>query len=54
MVVIGEVVAAVLQLTVVSGAWLPSPLHPSGRIKLAIYFAQVRYLLFEVTCFSRT
>ncbi len=42
-VVMGGVIAAVLQLTVVSGVWLPSGLHPSGKMKLAIYFAQVRW-----------
>jgi hypothetical protein len=41
LVVLGEVTAAVLQLTVVSGVWFPSALHPSGKMKLAVYFAQV-------------
>jgi hypothetical protein len=31
----------VLQLTLVSGVWLPPTVGPSGRLKLAIYFAQV-------------
>jgi hypothetical protein len=35
------VVSAVLQLTLVSGVWLPPTGGPSGRLKLAIYFAQV-------------
>jgi hypothetical protein len=37
----GEVLAAILQLTVVSGVWLPSVVRPSENMKLAIYFAQV-------------
>ena len=37
------VVAAVLQLAVVSDVWLPSETHPVGKIKLAIYFFQVPF-----------
>jgi hypothetical protein len=42
-IVVGEVVAALLQLTVVSGVWLTSPGRPTGRMKLAIYWSQVRW-----------
>ncbi len=40
--VVGLVVAAVLQLAVVSDVWFPSKDAPSARLKLVIYFAQVR------------
>ncbi len=39
---LGELFTSLLQLTAVSGVWLPSPQHPSGKMKLVIYFAQVR------------
>ncbi len=38
----GELVSAVLQLTVVSGTWMLNPSAPDGKMKLVIYFAQVR------------
>ena len=41
-VVVCIAVAAVLQLAVVSDVWLPSAVAPSGKLKLAIYFLQVR------------
>jgi hypothetical protein len=37
----GELLSAILHLTVVSGVWLPSKQRPSGKMKLAIFFAQV-------------
>ncbi len=40
-VAVGELVAAVLQLTVVSGVWTSSSTAPTGRMKLLIYFVQV-------------
>jgi hypothetical protein len=40
-VAVGEIVAAVLQLTVVSGVWASSSTAPTGRMKLLIYFVQV-------------
>jgi hypothetical protein len=41
-VVVALVVMACLQMTVVSGVWLTGPAVPTAKLKLAIYFVQVR------------
>ena len=41
LVAVAELVAAVLQLAVVSDVWMPAALPPSGKLKLAVYFFQV-------------
>jgi hypothetical protein len=41
LVAVAVTVAAMLQLTVVSGVWVTPSGLPSGKMKLAIYFAQV-------------
>jgi hypothetical protein len=44
--IVGVVVLglALAQLTFVSGVWLPTQDHPTAKMKLAIYFSQVRGL----------
>jgi hypothetical protein len=40
--VVGIMIAAALQLAVVSDVWCPSRSFPRGKVKLMIYFFQVR------------
>ncbi len=41
MIVITLLVAAIMQLAVVSDVWAPSNTYPSGKMKMVIYFSQV-------------